>query len=190
MEANYRLFLAINLEKRAKQVLGSYILELAQPLQPAKPTWVNAELLHISVHFFGEVNQSMKNELDLTLASFNGKFAAASIKSGGLAYLPSPRNPRVMCVDASFDPPSSIQDLVREAKSLAVSVGASIEDRPWRGHITLARLKSPYAPPLAALPAPPCFEFRPKSFDLMLSELRPTGPLYTVLSSYEFARQY
>ncbi|HWP67938.1 MAG TPA: hypothetical protein VN437_01465, partial [Rectinemataceae bacterium] len=104
----------------------------------------------------------------------------------------------------------ALAPLIAEAKA-AAGLGAMNDDRPWRAHLTLARIKEGRAPPvvemppaaamsaiaamppvaavpsLVALPIPPRLEYSPKSFELMESFLSGQGPRYETLASFAFS---
>jgi 2'-5' RNA ligase len=179
-----RLFLAINLDDSEKDLIRDYCEKISVNFRLARPTWVNGKLMHISLHFFGEVDNQTKMSIETGLAALQNKPTIESCDSTGLVYLPSARDPRVLCLKIEVSPEKAVSAFVKDIRKLAINLGTATDNRPWRGHITLARLKTMNAPLLSSLPDPPLLRFHPKSFDLMRSVLLPGGPVYHIVKRF------
>lgn len=183
----HRLFLAINFSDEIKRTIGTYARSVGPLLDGARPAWVDPRIYHLTLHFFGEVDDTFFPTARLRLADLARKTQAPRLSPAGIGYLPSQRSPRVVYLNLAVTPRDALTPLIEGVRSLAAGTGAANETRPWRAHLTLARLKQPRVPPQAALPRPPDFWFSPASFDLMESFLSSKGPRYEVRERYEFA---
>lgn len=208
MATRHRLFLALNFDDDFKRVLGNYARRLGSPLVSLGPRWVDPRLYHLTLYFFGEVDEAGLAAIAAGFAPLAERTAAPSLAIGRAGFLPSTREPRVLYLGFSMNPPNALAAVIQKARGLAAEIGAADnfsaarEARPWLAHLTLARLKPGIArrrpglntlprldkSPLNAkdLPPPPLRLFLPSSFDLMESFLSPSGPRYEIARRFDF----
>jgi 2'-5' RNA ligase len=208
MATRHRLFLALNFDDDFKRVLGNYARGLGSPLAPLGPRWVDPRLYHLTLYFFGEVDEAGMAAIVAGFAPLAERTAAPKLAIERAGFLPSTRDPRVLYLGLSIDPPSSLAAIIQAARELAAEIGAADnfsaarEARPWLAHLTLARFKTGRAwalpgkdapsrrdqHPVGAqnLPPPPLLVFLPSSFDLMESFLSPSGPRYEIARRFDF----
>ena len=179
-----RVFAALPFPDAAREQLRLYTASVAPAFNRARPAWVAARNLHLTLHFFGELDQRGVAALRALLVDPATRCAPLCIRTGALSLLPSPRAPRVLYLAADIQPPEPLRHLVRSIREIAKELGAETDVRPWRAHLTLARLKEPWAPELSALPPPPVIDFALDAFDLMSSALRPGGPEYVRIERF------
>jgi len=74
--------------------------------------------------------------------------------------------------------------LIDRIREIAAQLGAQTDARPWNAHLTLARLKLPYAPNLSSLPKPPMLSLYIDSFELLQSTLSPVGAIYSKIRRF------
>lgn len=181
-----RLFLAIDFEAQFRGAIGAYAMSLRPHFRAMNPSWVEPNLYHLTLHFFGELDKEKSNAIIAGLATFSGKLAAPRISVANLDFLPSRRHPRVLCLKLATEPAKAVEPIIVEARWLADRLGATSETRPWRAHLTLARFKGSRATLAVDLPHPPRAVTLPDSFCLMESFLSPQGPSYEIVERYSF----
>lgn len=182
-----RLFLAINFDDDFRGAIGRYAMDLRGLFSPMRPSWVDPGLFHITLHFFGELDDSGASAIAAGFASLPGKLAAPRLSVESLDFLPSRRRPRVLCLKIATEPAGAMEGIVSEARRLAVSLGAASETKPWRAHITIARFRDPFAALPASPPKPPPLSTVPDSFCLMESFLSPQKPRYEIVERFRYA---
>lgn len=198
----HRLFVALNFDEATKNLLSNYAATLKPFFQECSPTWVNPDIYHLTLYFFGEVSEAGFDVIRRQFQSFEHNLQSPALVSQGQRFLPNRKNPRTLCVSFGIEPPAlrkSIDSIVAESRRTAATVGLLPDFRPWTPHLTLARFKyvssrsgltnaaslaSEKATQFEAVPHISC---RPKTFDLMESELLPNGPRYTLVRAYSFA---
>ncbi|SHK12366.1 2'-5' RNA ligase [Rhodothermus profundi] len=176
-----RLFIALDLPAAHKHQL----YDLREPSWKAR--WVTPEQFHLTLRFLGSVEASLLPELTHSLATI--KAPAFELAPRGLIALPSPARPRVLAAAVELHP--ALQALQAEIERRVVALGFAPEARPFRPHITLARLKQVPATAVRAFlqqhrdfSLPP---FSVQAFHLYQSHLHPDGARYEML--YHFPLQ-
>ena len=172
-----RLFIACDLPQSALEALIS--------LQPATGLGVRltrADQIHLTLHFVGEADierlllplQNVARErFELTLAGV-GQFASRD----GMAIL-----------WAGVELSPELLDLQKQIGNLLVRQGFSIEHRPYKPHLTLARCRIHSAGRAIESFLTKNVDFRipdllVDSFALYSSQLDPGGPIYTCERRY------
>ena len=192
----HRIFLAIDFDEACKRLIGDYQRTIAPFFAAFRPSWVDPAIFHLTLHFFGDIDDSDISALREKFPAIAGSIAPPRLWVDGLRYLPGAANPRVLCLSMAMEPAESLPFLAAEAGVLAAGIGAMRDDRPWKAHLSLARFRGGRRPPpgavpsLAALPAPPRLECSPESFALKESFLSSRGPRYETLQSFAFARAW
>ena len=169
-----RLFVGLDLPDAWKEAVAG--LQLGLPAA----RWMDAEGLHLTLAFIGEVDGSARRRIADALAPVQA--SPLSISLHGMGCFP-PRGPlRVLWTGAS--PARALGSLSRGVRRALADAGFQTERRKFAPHVTIARFRHP--PPPSALqswlqthslfrtPAAPVASFR-----LYSSRLRPTGARYT-----------
>ena len=138
-----RLFVAVTLDFAVAQKIADFIDELrrkASRLAPgARITWVSPEQLHVTVRFIGEVDAAQAAAIAVVLRPEFTTRRFEMILEGAGAF-PATGAPRVLWtgIGGGADAISALEQQVSER--LAVG-GVEREDRPYRPHLTLARVR-------------------------------------------------
>lgn len=180
-----RAFIAAPVGERLDATLARRLA----PLRQAAPglRWVPPDRWHLTLRFLGEIDAALVPGLAALLdevAAIAGEAGAPRLRPAGLSLFPGRRRPRLVALTFR-DPPEAAASLVRRLEAGVVRLGLPSEPRPFRPHLTLARLRSPRdARPIEGRleDGPrrwPALELR--SLRLYRSELRPGGPRYTLL---------
>jgi 2'-5' RNA ligase len=182
-----RLFLAINLPDYVRRTIAT---EVAAPLQAIAPglTWVREPALHLTVKFLGEQPPELVPTLSDALRAVSVRNRAIEVEIGGVGAFPNFRRPRVVWIGVSPDP--KLELLHHDVESVCEELGLPLDGKPFRPHLTLARVK-PRSADIATLrklaraadEVTHVEEVLITSVDLMQSELTSAGSRYRLLSS-------
>lgn len=182
-----RLFLAINLPAEVRQAIAT---EVAAPLQAVAPqlSWVREAALHLTVKFLGEQPPEMVSKLTESLRIVSERNKVIEVAVGGVGAFPNFRRPRVVWVGVTPDP--KLELLHHDVESACEAVGLPLDGRPFRPHLTLARVKPRAADAItlrrlahAADDVAHVEEVLISSVDLMQSEPTAAGSRYRLLAS-------
>lgn len=185
-----RLFIAIPIQDVLKRPIIKFQSELKNT--GADIRLVEFANIHLTLRFLGETDQAsvpgIVKVLD-TIASHYHPFEVEIKTAGGF---PSPQRPRVVwvgCLETSSPPhlPQIYQEIEKGLSSLRFSPA----DHPFSPHITIARVKSPKNKEGLVNLLKQNANFLAgkqvvKEVVLFQSQLRPTGPVYTVVHAASF----
>ena len=137
-----RLFTASEVDSRLVSRLQQCIDDLrrrAATAPGARITWVSADHLHITVRFIGEVDETRAAAVASTLESPVG-IAPFDVTVRGVGTFPPRGAPRVIWagIEHGGEPLRQVAD---EISGRLEHVGFGRDDRPYRPHITLARVR-------------------------------------------------
>jgi len=176
-----RLFLAVPLTEEARHAIVHHLKgSLARPL-PGRP--VRPELWHLTLRFLGEVDEVGCDRIVREMDSA-GLGPAFSLRWGALGAFPRPRRANVLWLGA--------EQGEAEAASLAAAVEEAVEaagfppeDRPFRCHLTLSRIR-PDQDVTAVLDAVPPLGLAMAVDRVVLyrSHLGPGGPRYEEVEAF------
>ena len=180
-----RLFLAISLPASVNAAIDA---ELA-PLRAAGPSlrWLAPARWHLTVRFIGEEPIERVAAIRRVLDEATSCHGAAPLTLGGIGAFPNFRRARVVWLGVAPDP--RLELLHHDIETGCVALGFEAEGRPFRPHVTLARV--PDGTPEPELRALSRAARRVRysevlaaaAVDLMASEPGPDGPRYRVLHS-------
>lgn len=182
-----RLFLAINLPHEVRHAIAT---EVAAPLQAIAPdlTWVREPALHLTVKFLGEQPPELVPNLVDALAVVGQRNKAIEVEIGGVGAFPNFRRPRVVWIGVTPDP--KLELLHHDIESACEALGMPLDGKPFRPHLTLARVKPRAANSItvrklarAADDVSHVEEVLITSVDLMQSELSSAGARHRLLAS-------
>ena len=178
-----RSFLAIELPK---PILGK-IEEVQGDLRSthADVRWVSPEKIHLTLKFFGNIEES---RIDLIFKSIEEPVRNTlpfSVRVRGAGAFPSLRNPRVIWMGLA-EGKEGLVSLQEEIEVRLEEIGFEPEDRPFQPHLTLGRVKSSRGKEelvrrMEKFAEEEFGDFQVERVALFKSELRPSGPIYTLL---------
>jgi 2'-5' RNA ligase len=191
-----RLFLAIEIPQAVRREVARRIAGLRDRLPRAR--WVDPEILHLTLLFFGQVGEPDVPALATALRGAFAKHPPLELRLAGGGTFPPRRPARVAWVGMeameSTETADDLTALQADATAAAVeSIGFEPEDRPFHPHVTLARCE-PFWPRDAAekfAAAFPGAVGQPWTADhgvLFESKLSPKGPRYRPVELLPFAQ--
>lgn len=131
-----RLFTGIALGPNVQSALEGVLRQL-HPLAPLN--WSPVENLHITTKFIGEWPEQKLDELKRALCSVPAP-AVFPVTIAGFGYLPNPHRPRMLFAAVKAGP--QLAELARRTEEALVPLGIAKEERAFRPHLTLARIRN------------------------------------------------
>ena len=174
-----RLFVALELPAVLKRAIG----DVQVGLRDAR--WLDADALHLTLAFIGEVDVSAQVRIEAGLARVEAP--ALAVELHGLGHFPHRGPPRVLWTGAS--PAAELGALAASVRRALARAGFPPERRKFAPHVTIARFRRPPPPPalqdylgaysLFRTPSAPIASFR-----LLSSVLRPSGARYAIEADF------
>ena len=183
-----RAFFAIDLPDRERGLLVAAQERMRKAVRGVGPKWVEPNQLHVTMKFLGEVDRRVESELVRMATAAAAETPPLATRLEAITTFGPPRRARVI-VATLADPEGLFVRLAARLEAGAVRVGVPGEGRRFVPHVTVGRIKRPHDPSayLAEAKLAPS-EFVCPDLTLYESQLRPAGPIYTVLHRARFAR--
>jgi 2'-5' RNA ligase len=180
-----RLFVAANLDA----ALQAKLYAAAAPLRAAAPViaWVPAERLHTTLKFLGEHDGDLVQRLAHALSRVAPRLRACDMRLTGYGAFPNFRRANVVWMGG--EPAVALATIVHAIDEACAALGLPREERPFRAHVTLGRVKRPLDRSTAvslervATTRHEAFPWHVGSVEIMQSTLGRSGPTYVALES-------
>lgn len=174
--AHLRLFVALELSPAARAELAAFRDAAAEP-RIWRP--IPEEALHLTLAFLGRRPEGDVATISEVLRAAAGP--APRLVLGSPLLLPR-RRARVLTV-ALADPDDTLATLQGRVSAGLEAAGVfTPEKRPFRAHVTVARLRPRERAPRSVDAAPEPLEFHADTLTLFVSRLHPRGARYEALS--------
>lgn len=181
--ASIRAFIAIELTPVAQQALGVTIEKLRRP-DDRHVKWVDPAGIHLTLNFLGNIRPDQVDPISEVMR------AAATIPPfelslDRLGVFPNPQRVQVVWVGLGGDL-SALGELQKHLTTGLETLGFAPEKRPFKAHLTLARLRDSTSPEARAEMgrrlnepgATPAATQNVRGISLMQSQLTPQGAHY------------
>jgi 2'-5' RNA ligase len=172
-----RAFFAIELGEAARRQAADVAAALRARPGGDAVRWVRPENLHVTLRFLGEIAPTRVEPLLAQVRARTERVAPFALRLGALGGLPPSRRPRVLMI--ALEPEAPLAALASAVEQGVAAAGFEPEPRPFRGHLTLGRVRGA-SPSLAEVSVPPA-AFDVTESVLFASELHPSGSRYTPL---------
>jgi 2'-5' RNA ligase len=154
------------------------ICQLRRRLVEALPDvrWMRPETLHLTLAFLGDIPEESLERIAGSMLSIGDVFAPVDITVDGIGAFPSLTRPRVVWL--GVDGGETLSDLNAAVTTALRALDLPCDDRPFRPHLTLGRVRRPATDmgrTLRALGAARCGTLQCGRLVLFESRLGPGG---------------
>lgn len=181
-----RTFISIDLPESIKNRLDS-LQKTLQEIE-AQVSWTKPSNIHLTLKFLGGVEALRIESISNAVRVAAREIRPFEIEVGGSGCFPSPRKPRVLWVGFS-NVPEPLKQLHSNIEHELARVGFPLDTRSFSPHLTIARIRTPHnAARVAQTLISGGFDserFTAREVNVMRSDLRPTGSLYTVQAAIQ-----
>ena len=183
----WRIFCAIEIPRDTRDQLLAHIEHLREAVPQVQASWSRAESIHLTLKFFGNIEQSQVERLSAAASRVTKRYSPFQIGLRESGVFPPRGTPRVLWIGVN-DPSSQLTDLQQQFENECAKEGFPKEERAFRPHLTLARIRKPQGARRLA-DVHEGIEFKPVEFrvsELLLfrSELSSEGSKYTIISRH------
>jgi 2'-5' RNA ligase len=178
-ESTVRTFVALELGAGMREALGALQASLRPRVSGAR--WVRPEGIHLTLRFLGETPPDRIETLRPSLGAAASACPPCEARVATLDTFPGRgQPPRVLWV--GIEVPPAVMALQAACERAAVDAGFPPEERPFHGHLTLARFRDRVLRP--ALPPTDLGTVRLETLVLMRSRLQPGGAVYEPIARF------
>jgi 2'-5' RNA ligase len=193
-KAGIRSYVAVELPDDIRQALAAWQRDFKAKSPPDAVRWARPEVIHLTLQFLGDV---APGQIEAIVGALRGACAGRSpftFELAGVGVFPNPSRPRV--VWAGVVEPSGALVALQKGVSQALSpLGFPPEERPFTPHLTIGRtVRDASRRDLAELgdliarsDVGSAGRVAVDHINLMKSDLKPDGAVYTVLTVIPFA---
>ena len=180
-----RLFVGINIPKKERTRIHRAIRVLREGELPVK--WIDPDNFHVTLKFLGEVRRERVDVIGAALEKAAGSTNSFLTNFGGFGAFPTIRRPHVIWLGIEATP--EFRCMKQDLEWALGDAGFDAETRAFHPHLTLGRADATGGAGvfrgldqlLAGLNV--SGEIKVRTIDLMRSDLSPSGPRYSVVSS-------
>jgi 2'-5' RNA ligase len=181
--AMIRAFIALELTSELRERLEDLQRELKK--SGADVRWTRPQSIHLTLKFLGDIAPEKVEEISRTLEAVAGESAPFTLRPESCGAFPSIKKMRVVWAGLAGES-EPLLELQKRVETAVAALGFEPEDRPFKPHLTLGRVKGRKGQRELRDALVANQGFRAEAFDvtevvLYKSELRPEGARYTAL---------
>lgn len=178
-----RTFVAIELSENIRQAIKTaqdYLKTLDCDMK-----WVRPEIAHLTLKFLGDVTADKIQTIEQALRESVQDLQPIQTQLTSLGLFPDIRRPRILWIGTE-DKEGRIQQLAESVETALGHRGFKKENREFRPHVTIGRLRSPknadkLAEAVRRFCVPSGISQSINAVTLFQSTLTPQGPVYNLL---------
>lgn len=181
-----RSFLAVDLPQAVKNRL----LEVQALLKPGTSgiKWVKADQVHLTLKFLGAISEETAGQIAAALSRTVPGYRPFDLILQGVGGFPNIRRPRVIWAGLGGNR-EALKNLWLHLEEACFEWGIPRETRPFNPHLTLGRNRTGLPNEqlflrLANWSEPDSGPFAVREVVLFRSDLKPGGPVYTVINTF------
>jgi 2'-5' RNA ligase len=186
-EKNIRAFLAIEPPEDILQKISSLQEKLRREIS-GRLSWTRPQGQHLTLKYFGDISKEAVKNICAAVQMRVVTEQKLNLKIEKLGVFPDARRPRVLWCGVTGDA-ERLVNLQKKLDSDFAAIGFPAEDRSFKAHLTLARIKDSrdITGMNEALKKHDSFtagEFTADELYLLQSNLSPQGAVYTKLAEF------
>lgn len=183
-----RTFLAIDLPEEIKVQIENIQSRLKASIKGIR--WTRPEGIHLTLKFFGNISENKIADISSVVEKNTVDIRPISLKVSTLGAFPNLKRPRVLWLGIGGSV-EKLSDLQKEIEKDLESIGFQTENRAFRAHLTLGRIKSPknvkgLSEIIKNEEIYDAGSFCAGGLTLLKSDLTPQGAIYTKLAYFPF----
>lgn len=138
----WRIFCAAELSEQVRVQLQEHIDRLREDVPEVAASWSRVENVHLTLKFLGNVPMDRMQTISDAAARTVNEFSAFQISIGNTGVFPRPSRAQVLWIGVS-DPSGKLSALQEGFENECATKGFAKEDRAFRPHLTIARIRKP-----------------------------------------------
>jgi 2'-5' RNA ligase len=181
---NKRIFIALDISEEARDRIAEFSGELKRDFSHLRVGWEKPEKIHLTLKFLGDIDEKQLFRLSEAVKRTAADFTAFALRMENTGCFPSRKKAKILWTGLT-DESGNLQKLQKRLEEEAGARGFEKENRLFKPHLTIARLREPERSGELA----EAFlqkQFEPVSFEVPAiviyeSKLQPAGSVYSVI---------
>jgi 2'-5' RNA ligase len=182
-----RCFVAVDLSAEVRAAVAGAQARVRAAAPRADVRWLDPQAFHLTLKFLGAVPDERVAAVSAALESV-ASAAPLALEVRGLGAFPTSRRPRVLWAGIAAGAPDLVA-LAAAVERAFIPLGFATEDRPFRAHLTIGRVRSPrdaraLAKAIEGEGAVALGAWTANEVVLYQSHLKPTGAVHVKVSRH------
>ncbi len=187
----FRAFIAISIPSSVQNIVENIQDRFKEIRAPIR--WVKPSNLHLTLKFLGNVTQEQIEGAKNCLKEVGQGVSFFTLKTSEIGGFPNLNYPKVLWLGFS-NPDGQLHKLVEKIEFQLQKIGFKQESRKFTPHLTIGRVKSlkgkkDFIRILHEEKNVSCNDICVTCFKLIKSDLKPSGPEYSVLHTFNFSKE-
>lgn len=187
-----RIFIAIPLPESLLEKLGEVQYRLQGKVPHQSVRWVGSDGIHLTLKFLGDTPKDEIATIQEALTVVARHAPPFTVTAEGLGCFPRPSRPRVLWVGVT-EATGRLTALFKAVEEAMTSLGYEPERHSFTPHLTLGRVRrgasradeSEISEAISGTQVGELMTFTVDRFELIRSELKPSGAEYTTLETFQ-----
>ena len=137
------MFCAFELSETLQTRIHDHAKRVREAVPEAAASWSRPENIHLTVKFFGNVDPQRVATITATAERVVKEVSPIQIEVGRTGVFPRPSRPQVLWIGVE-DPAGTLLKLQQSLDDGFAREGFPKEDRVFRPHLTIARIRKPH----------------------------------------------
>ena len=184
-----RAFIAIELPVGLRKAIARIQNKIKED-GPSPVKWVNPENIHLTLKFLGNIDENIIGKVSGAMKEAVPGILPLHLELGGLGVFPDLRRVQIIWIGLNGDL-ERLSRLQKRIDANSVSLGFRAESRPFKPHLTLARVRDRAASDdrqslgqlITSNQFKEDYSFNVDSIELIKSQLTREGAIYSIISS-------
>jgi len=181
-----RAFIAIDLDSAVRTAVSAVLAALREQVLADEVRWVRAEALHMTLRFLGNLGPEQVAPLARQVSAELESIVPFEMLLGAVQLFPSAQRPRVVALEVG--PLAPLEALAAAVERGTRAVGFEPEERRFRAHLTLGRLRGRRGPETGDFSVPAGTAVTVSDTVLFQSVLGRDGAKYTPLERMQLGK--
>lgn len=184
-----RVFIGIKLDERVHEEIEKFLAPFKKISSPIR--WVNPENVHITLKFIGEVPEEKYAKIEKNLAEAEFDTGPFDLRLAGCGKFGRDNTLNIFWI--GITPSDPLTRIFKKIENTLAKLGIEKENRPFKPHITVGRNKKnfnfrSFSQLIEEKSDHLIAELNVDHFQVFKSQLRPEGPIYTILKEIPLAQ--
>jgi 2'-5' RNA ligase len=177
-----RIFIGIKLDDRVHEEIESFLKPFKKISSPLR--WVKPANVHLTLKFIGEVSEEKYSQIERGLGEVEFDTGPVALQLSGCGKFGRGDSLDIFWI--GLVPSAPLTEIFNKIETTLAKIGIEKERRPFKPHLTVGRNKKTFnfksfSGLMEENSYRPVSQFTVSSFQVFKSQLRPEGPIYTVL---------